>query len=107
MPSPYSLVLTTCGAKEEAERVALLLVEQSLAGCVQMFQIESVYRWEGTVERAKEWMLFCKIRAADYDKAEAAIRSVHSYATPEIIAVEIGKGAQPYFAWLQSATTST
>jgi periplasmic divalent cation tolerance protein len=107
MPSPYSLVLTTCGAKEEAERVAAQLVEQCLAGCVQMFQIESVYRWEGAAERAKEWMLFCKIKASDYDKVEAAIRSAHSYATPEIIAIEIEQGAQAYFAWLQSATTST
>jgi periplasmic divalent cation tolerance protein len=104
MPSPYSLVLTTCGAKEEAERVAAQLVEQCLAGCVQMFQIESVYRWEGAAERAKEWMLFCKIKASDYDKVEAAIRSAHSYATPEIIAVEIDKGAEAYLAWLEAAT---
>jgi periplasmic divalent cation tolerance protein len=104
MPSPYSLVLTTCGAKEEAERVATQLVEQSLAGCVQMFQIESVYRWEGAVERAKEWMLFCKIKTADYNMVEAAIREVHSYATPEIIALEIDQGAQAYLAWLESAT---
>jgi periplasmic divalent cation tolerance protein len=104
MPSPYSLVLTTCGAKEEAERVATQLVEQSLAGCVQIFQIESVYRWEGAAERAKEWMLFCKIKASDYDKVEAAIRSAHSYATPEIIAVEIDKGAKAYLGWLEAAT---
>ena len=104
MSALYSLVLTTCGAKEEAERIAAQLVEQSLAGCVQMFQIESVYRWEGTVERANEWLLFCKIRTSDYDKVETAIRKAHSYATPEIIAIEIVQGAKAYLAWLQSAT---
>jgi periplasmic divalent cation tolerance protein len=104
MPSPYSLVLTTCGAKEEAEMIASRLVEQRLAGCVQMFPIDSVYHWEGAVERAKEWMLFCKIKASDYDKVEAAIRSAHSYATPEIIALEIDQGAEAYLAWLEAAT---
>jgi periplasmic divalent cation tolerance protein len=69
-----------------------------------MFQVESVYRWEGAVERAKEWMLFCKIKAADYDKVEAAIRHAHSYVTPEIVAIEIEKGAQAYLAWLVAAT---
>ncbi len=104
MPSSYSLVLTTCGAKEEAERIASRLVEQSLAGCVQMFQIESVYRWEGAAERAKEWLLLCKIRTSDYDKVESAIYEAHSYAVPEIIALDIERGAKAYLGWLQSAT---
>jgi periplasmic divalent cation tolerance protein len=104
MPSAYSLVLTTCCAQEEAERIASRLVEQSLAGCVQMFPIDSVYRWKGAVERAKEWMLFCKIKASDFGAVEAAIREAHSYATPEIISLEIDQGAQAYLAWLESAT---
>ncbi|MBO0734900.1 MAG: divalent-cation tolerance protein CutA [Methylocapsa sp.] len=104
MPSPYSLILTTCGAKEEAERIASRLVEQRLAGCVQIFAVDSVYRWEGAVERAKEWMLFCKIKASDFGAVEAAIREAHSYATPEIIAIEIETGAKAYLAWLEAAT---
>ena len=104
MSSPYSIVITTCGGKEEAERIASLLVERCLAGCVQMFAIDSVYRWEGAVERAHEWLLICKIKGADYAVVEAAIRSAHSYATPEIIEIGIEKGAQTYFSWLESAT---
>jgi periplasmic divalent cation tolerance protein len=104
MPSPYSLVLTTCGTKEEAEMIASRLVEQRLAGCVQMFPIDSVYHWEGAVERAKEWMLLGKIKASDFGAVEAAIRVAHSYATPEIIALEIDQGAQAYLGWLESAT---
>jgi periplasmic divalent cation tolerance protein len=105
MPSSFSQVITTCGGKEEAERIAMRLVEQRLAGCVQMFAIESVYRWEGVVERAQEWMLICKIMASDYKEVEAAIRSAHSYSTPEIIEIGIERGAQAYLAWLESATT--
>jgi periplasmic divalent cation tolerance protein len=105
MPSPYSIVITTCGGKEEAEKIASLLVEQRLAGCVQMFAIESVYRWEGAVERAQEWMLICKIEARDYEEVEAAIRSAHSYSTPEIIEIGIERGAEAYLAWLESAVS--
>ena len=104
MPSPYSMVITTCGGKEEAERIAMQLVEEHLAGCVQMFAIESVYRWEGVVEGAQEWMLLCKIKASDYKEVEAAIRSAHSYATPEIVEIAIERGAEAYLAWLESST---
>ncbi len=104
MPSPFSLVITTCGGKEEAQRIASLLVEQYLAGCVQMFAIDSIYRWEGVVEKAQEWMLLCKIKASDYAAVEAAIRAVHSYSTPEIIEIGIECGAEAYLAWLASAT---
>ena len=104
MPSLYSIVVTTCGAKEEAERIAARLVEQCLSGCVQMFPVDSIYRWENAVEKAKEWMLVCKIRASDYDAAETAIRAAHSYAVPEIIEVGIERGAQAYLAWLEEAT---
>ncbi len=104
MPSPYSLIITTCGGKEEAETIALLLVERCLAGCVQTLAIESLYRWEGAVERAHEWLLICKIKGADYAVVEAAIRSAHSYATPEIIEIGIERGVETYFSWLDSAT---
>lgn len=104
MPSPFSLVITTCGGKEEAERIASLLVAQRLAGCAQMFAIDSVYRWEGVVEKAREWMLLCKIKASDYAAVEAAIRAAHSYSTPEIIEIGIESGAESYLAWLESAT---
>jgi periplasmic divalent cation tolerance protein len=104
MSSPYSLVITTCSRKDEAETIASLLVEQRISGCVQMFAIDSVYRWEGAVERAQEWLLICKIKRADYAEVEAAIRSAHSYATPEIIEIGIEKGVQAYFSWLDSAT---
>jgi periplasmic divalent cation tolerance protein len=104
MPSPYSIVISTCGNKREGELIATHLVEQCLSGCVQMFPIESVYRWEGTIERAQEFMLICKIKASDYGEVEAAIRAAHSYSTPEIIEIGIEKGANAYLAWLESVT---
>lgn len=105
MPTPFSIVMTTCGAKSEAETIAARLVEDHLSACVQMFPIDSVYRWEGAVQHAQEWMLSCKIKAADYAKVEAAIRAAHSYSTPEIIEIGIENGAKAYLDWIKSATS--
>jgi periplasmic divalent cation tolerance protein len=104
MPTPFALVMTTCGGKANAELIATLLVEKRLAACVQMFPIASVYRWEGALQKAEEWMLLGKIRAADYADVEAAIAAVHPYSTPEIIEIGIEKGAQAYLNWIASVT---
>jgi periplasmic divalent cation tolerance protein len=104
MATPFALVMTTCGDKSNAELIASRLVEERLSACVQMFPIESVYRWEGVVENAQEWMLLCKIKANDYANVEAAIRTAHTYSNPEIVEVGIENGAQAYLAWIASAT---
>jgi periplasmic divalent cation tolerance protein len=104
MPTPFAIVMTTCGGKPEAEVIAARLVEERLSACVQMFPIESVYRWEGAVRHANEWMLFCKIQSNDYANVEAAIRAAHTYSNPEIVEVGIENGAKPYLDWIASAT---
>ena len=104
MPTPFALVMTTCGDKANAELIASRLVEERLSACVQMFPIESVYRWEGVVENAQEWMLLCKIKANDYANVEAAIRAAHTYSNPEIVEVGIENGAQAYLDWIVSVT---
>ena len=104
MPSSFSMVITTCADQESAGLIAERLVEERLAACVQMFPIASVYRWEGAVQKAEEWMLFCKIRSSDYATVEVAIRAEHSYSNPEIIEVGIEKGASAYLEWIASAT---
>ena len=104
MPTPFAIVMTTCGDKANAEVIATRLVEQRLSACVQMFPIESVYRWESAVQRANEWMLFCKIKSIDYANVEAAIRAAHTYANPEIVEVGIENGAQAYLVWIASVT---
>ena len=104
MPTPFAIVMTTCGGKPEAELIATRLIEERLSACVQIFPIESVYRWEGAVQHAKEWMLLCKIRSNDYAKVEAAIRAAHAYSNPEIVEVGIENGAKAYLEWIASAT---
>ena len=97
----YIQVMTTTETKEEAEKIAQYLVEQKLAACVQITgPIASTYRWKGKIEKASEWHCLIKTREELYDKVETAIKKLHSYETPEIIAVPIVKGSKEYLNWL-------
>ena len=74
---------------------------QQLAACVQILpEIESVYRWNGEVQRETEILLLAKTTAAQFDDLERAVREIHSYDTPEIVAVPMAHVSEPYRAWL-------
>ena len=101
----YIQISTTTETKEEAQKIAHYLVEQKLAACAQITgPIESTYRWKGKVETAGEWLCLIKTRESLFGKVEAAIKKLHPYETPEIIAVPIVKGSKEYLAWLNNET---
>lgn len=101
----HLLVLTTTGSEAEAERIAAALVERRLAACVQVLgPIHSRYRWQDEVEQAEEWRCEAKTTAALYPRVEAAIRELHSYDEPEIVAVPIVAGSPGYLAWIDAET---
>jgi periplasmic divalent cation tolerance protein len=96
-------VLTTAGSEEEAGLIAELLVERRLAACVQVVgPVVSRYRWQGAIEEEREWQCLAKTTAAAYEAVEAAIREVHSYDEPEIIATPIVAGSAGYLAWIEN-----
>jgi periplasmic divalent cation tolerance protein len=100
----YLQVTTTAGSAEEAKRIAAALVERRLAACVQIVgPIASHYRWQGTVERSTEWMCVAKTGTVHYAELEAAIRELHSYEEPEIVATPIVAGSAGYLAWIDQA----
>ncbi len=97
----YLQVLTTAGSEEEAERISAALVERRLAACVQVVgPISSRFRWQGEVETAQEWLCLAKTEASRYDELEAAIRELHSYEVPEIVATPIVAGSEGYLKWV-------
>jgi periplasmic divalent cation tolerance protein len=99
--SEHIQVLTTTASREDAERIARLLIEERLAACVQVVgPITSTYRWQGEIETSQEWLCLAKSRRELYDAIEKAIRGVHSYQVPEILAVPIVAGSAHYLAWL-------
>jgi periplasmic divalent cation tolerance protein len=94
-------VLTSTGSEEEARRISEALVERRLAACVQVAgPIVSRYRWQGEVEEAREWQCLAKTEASRYPEVEAAIRELHSYEEPEIVATPIVAGSAGYLAWI-------
>jgi periplasmic divalent cation tolerance protein len=97
------VVLMTAGSQEEATRLAEMLVGAHLAACVQILpQMESIYRWKGEVHRAPEFLLLGKTTAACFDELEREVRALHTYDTPEIIALPVAHVSAPYFEWLTS-----
>jgi len=97
----YVQVLSTTRSEEEARRISEALVERRLAACVQVAgPVVSRYRWQGKVEEAREWQCLAKTEMARYPEVEAAIRELHSYEEPEIVATPIVAGSPGYLAWI-------
>jgi periplasmic divalent cation tolerance protein len=99
----YVQVLTTVGSEEEAERICDALIEDRLAACVQVAgPVSSTYRWQGKVEREQEWQCLAKTEARLYGEVEAAIRRVHTYEEPEILAIPVLAGSRGYLDWVSA-----
>ncbi len=95
------LVLSTAGSEAEARKIAETLVERKLAACVNIIpRIQSVYRWEGRVEQAEEYLLLIKTVKVRLAGICAAIKELHSYQMPECIAVVIEGGSAEYLKWM-------
>jgi len=97
----------TCPDQATAEKIARLLVESSLAACVNILpNLTSVYSWNGQIESAEEHLLMIKSPQAAYKAIETAIRSQHPYELPEIIAVPVVQGLPEYINWIHSCHAS-
>ena len=95
-------ITTTTASRDDARRIARTLVEKRLAACVQIRgPIESTYRWQGNVETAEEWQCVAKTRRDLFGEVERAIRELHPYDVPEILAVEIIATSEAYARWLE------
>jgi periplasmic divalent cation tolerance protein len=99
------LVLTNLADMASARLLARALVEQRLAACVTMLPaVQSVYRWNDVIEEAAEVTLLIKTTTARYEALEQAIRALHPYALPEVIAVPVTAGSPAYLGWIVQET---
>ena len=100
-PSEPIVVVMTAASREEADRLAEMLVSKSLAACVQILpEIKSIYSWQGEVMREMEILLLAKTTKDRFDDLVSSVTAIHSYETPEIIALPISAAAEPYLKWL-------
>jgi periplasmic divalent cation tolerance protein len=102
------LVISNLPDRATADRVAQALVERRLAACVNILApCRSVYRWEGAVESAEEHPVLIKTTAARYAAVEEAIRGLHPYEVPEIIALPLAAGLPGYLQWVADETRAS
>lgn len=107
MSTPYDLCLVTAGDRATADRLAAGLVERRLAACVTVLPgAESVYRWEGAVERAAELLLLVKTRRDLRAEVIRFVKENHPYSVPETIFTEIAAGGPEYLGWLGANTAA-
>ena len=104
----FQLVLTTAGSDAQAESLARALVERRLAACVNIVHgVCSVFRWKGEVTREEEKLLLIKTTASMLEQVRATVRELHSYETPELIALPVEGGDSDYLAWLSDSLKAT
>ena len=98
------VVLITAGSKEEAHKIARLLVKQKKAACVNIVPgVDSLFRWKGKINSTRETLLLAKTRASLLPEIISLVQKAHSYEVPEIIALPITGGSEDYLEWLDSA----
>ncbi len=97
------LVTTTVDNRETAEQIAEAVVTGREAACAQVLgPVASTYRWRGAVEHATEWQCQMKTTRARQPALEAAVRRLHPYEVPEIVAVPL-TGNPAYLQWVEEA----
>ncbi|PKP54405.1 MAG: divalent-cation tolerance protein CutA [Candidatus Altiarchaeales archaeon HGW-Altiarchaeales-3] len=99
----YISAYITCANKEEAEKIAEILVTEKLAACVNYFPINSVYIWKGKVVKDSEYALLCKTKGENFIKIKKRVSKVHSYEVPAILAFEIASGNKAYLEWINDS----
>ncbi len=101
------LALTTCPSAESAELIASALVTEGLAACVnQLPGTHSTYLWQGRLHRDSEVLLLIKTTSSQFATLETRLKALHPYELPELIAVPVCAGSQPYLDWVRQNTAS-
>ena len=98
------LIQTTCSTKEEARKIAKVLIEEKLAACIQMFEIESFYNWNNEFCCDNETLLNIKTRKDNFEKIKSRILELHSYDLPEIIQLDITNTSEEYLKFIKGNT---
>jgi len=100
----YVIILVTASNKKEGQKIAESLVGSKLAACVNIVdKVDSLFFWEGKIDKAKECLLVIKSKKEKLTKIIKLVKSLHSYKVPEIIALPIIAGDKPYLRWIDAS----
>ncbi|MGJ0343172.1 divalent-cation tolerance protein CutA [Aliarcobacter cryaerophilus] len=98
------IVQTTTSNEEEAKKIAKILIQDKLAACVQLKDIESLYNWDGKLCCERETLLSVKTKKELFSKVKSKILELHSYDTPEIIELDISNISEDYLKFIKENT---
>ena len=98
------IVQTTTSNEEEAKKIAKILIQDKLAACVQLKDIESLYNWDGKLCCERETLLSIKTKKELFSKVKSKILELHSYDTPEIIELDISNISEDYLKYIKENT---
>ncbi len=98
--TPYVIAYTTFADRADALRMAHDLIDRRLAACAQVHEIASIYRWQGNVEEATEYILTIKTAASRVPDLQAHVLATHTYDVPELLVVPVVAGHERYLAWI-------
>ena len=103
----YAFILTTVSTEEEGHLIAIELVKNKLAACVNIVpKVHSVYEWENAIQNETEVLLMIKTTKAREKDIYQTVQSLHSYDTPELITLPIDNGSDTYLHWLENSVRS-
>jgi periplasmic divalent cation tolerance protein len=106
-PAENLVVLITAPGEAKAAAMARALVEEGLAACVNVVpHVRSIYRWQGQLEDGAEALMLVKTRTAAFEKLRQRVLALHEYTYPEIVALPIVAGHQPYLDWIASSVVT-
>lgn len=104
--SVYVVCLVTIDDIDKAAHIARMLVEKRLVACVNIISdIRSIYSWQGRVCDEKEYLMIMKTRQDLFPNLQAAVKELHPYEVPEIIALPIHQGYPNYLRWIDESTS--
>jgi len=102
----YRIVLVSCGSIGEARKIGRSVVEKKLAACANIVPVvESIYRWKGKVERAREVLVLMKTTTSRLTQLEREVKRLHSYDLPEFVVLPIAAASKEYLAWISASTS--
>lgn len=102
----FCLITTTYPDKQSAKAIIELLLEQKLAACIQMQDVQSFYHWEGKLCESREQLLLIKTRTSLFKTIEVLVLKHHPYTVPQLIQIPIEQGLEVYLNWIKEETTS-
>ena len=104
MKTPYIIILITAKDKKEAAKIARGLLEDKLIACANIMDgIQSLFWWQDKIDSSREVLVVLKTKNILFKKIVSRVKSLHSYQTPEIIALPIVDGSQEYLEWINSS----